>query len=79
MEEVTSRVASLTQNWAEKKLALKGGAEVADAYIASTTVWLSSLVPIFGSPEVLEGAQTPLPVGQCDRWKFYSSVLYIEG
>ena len=33
--EVTSRVASLTQKWAERKLSLKGRAEVANAYIAS--------------------------------------------
>jgi hypothetical protein len=43
--EVTSRVAHLTQKWAERKLSLKGRAEVANAYIASVIYYRLTVVP----------------------------------
>ena len=44
-DEVASRVASLTQKWAERKLSLKGRAEVANAYIASVVYYRLTVVP----------------------------------
>ncbi len=44
-DEVTSRVASLTQKWAERKLSLKGWAEVANTYIASIIIYRLTVVP----------------------------------
>ncbi len=44
-DEVTSKVASLTQKWAERKLSLKGRAEVANTYIASIIIYRLTVVP----------------------------------
>ena len=44
-DEVASRVASLTHKWAERKLSLKGRAEVANTYIASVVYYRLSVVP----------------------------------
>jgi hypothetical protein len=44
-DEVTSKVVSLTQKWAGRKLSLKGRAEVANVYIASVIYYRLTVVP----------------------------------
>ena len=44
-DEAACRVANLTQKWAERKLSLKGRAEVANAYIASVVYYRLTVVP----------------------------------
>ncbi len=44
-EEVTIRVAILTQKWDDRKLSLKGRAEVANTYIAPVVYYRLTVVP----------------------------------
>lgn len=41
---MTNKLTCLTQKWAEGKLSLKGGVEVANAYIASISIYHVTLV-----------------------------------